>query len=464
MFCENCGKELEANAAYCMFCGSRIGGSDGHAEVGEMPQENPGPGMNCAVENSATRNQVKKRPIKRFVFIFVVAVAAAAGCITGFKLYNSPSAQMNRAIQAGDMELAYEIFDGNFSAKDLSSKSIELLKSTVEQVQEDFLSGAITYEEAAGILEYINLFESDEIADILSEVSNIIETQYQITSKLEAAEAYYQNGENEAAMAAYETVLSLDPSNADAVNGLEKAKLAYRDAVLEAAEYYAGQGDFDSAAGVITVAMECYFEDDEVLTEALEALYDSQIEQIIQEVYAAADNGDWSEALELLDTYQTQFPDNQSLADTWKDIVKRMPVTLDDLTIVNSENVWTLDHSQDEWEITCDHWGNIYDVVVNYDCSMGGFALYDLDGAYTAFSGTLFVPKVTDSGKDMSLSIYLDEELVYYKDGITEETAPFSFELDVTDAKTMRIVTENQGSFSSGYIAFANTNFSKAEE
>lgn len=61
----------------------------------------------------------------------------------------------------------------------------------------------------------------------------------------------------------------------------------------------------------------------------------------------------------------------------------------------------------------------------------------------------------------MWFSVYLDEKLVYYTDGITEESQPISLEIDITGATTMRISVGNEGSFSNGGLIFGNTHFEK---
>lgn len=463
MFCTKCGKELEDNTSFCIYCGSKLDVSVKNSKSvnfdvdSSQINESEHDKANVS-ELSNTIPTQKNNRIRKFVPIIVVAVVAVVGVIVGSRLYNSPSAKMNRAIKAVDMELAYEIFDDNFYAEDLSEKSIGLLKTAATQVQENYLAGTTTYEEANETLRYIRQFGSSEVNETLSEVSSSIETQYQIAAKLESAEAYYQNGEYSSAITAYETVLSLDPSNADAASGITEAEDTWRNTVLEEAEHYASQGDLDSAADIIYMAAERYFGDDAELASELDSLYERRVEQMTDDVYTAADGGDWDGALELLDTYQAQYPDNQSLEDARADIVKKMPITLKNLTAVSSKETTVLT------SVVSDRWGNVYDGAVNFDASNDAFSLYNLNKGYTSFTGTVFVPNEATNGKNMSFAIYLDEELVYYKDGITEETAPISFEIDVTGATTMRIVTDNTGSYPFGHLYFANTSFAKVEE
>ena len=448
MRCTRCGKEVRDGAAFCIYCGNKLG----------APENDFNKIRKTAQEGNTTGGKgISETALKRAIPIAVILVIAVIGAVVGVKMYNSPAAQMNRAIKSGDLELAYEIFDDNFYAEDLSEKSIELLKAAVTQVQESYLAGTTAYEEANEALRYIRWFDSDEVSDTLSEASDIIETRYQVASQIEAADTYYQNGEYYQAITAYENALSLDPSDTDAASGLEKAESAYRDAVLTEAESYAAQGDFDSAMDVISAAAERCLGDDADLAAALDALRDRKIGWMADNVYTAADGGDWDGALELLDAYQAEYPDDQKLENARADILKRMPITLGNLTMISLHKVTV--HTDE----VKDRWGTSYDSAVVYDASQEAFALYNLNKGYTSFSGTVFVPNEASNGKNMSIAVYLDENLVYYKDGITEETAPISFKIDTAGATTMRIVTDNTGSYSCGWLYFTNTNFAKVE-
>ena len=63
-----------------------------------------------------------------------------------------------------------------------------------------------------------------------------------------------------------------------------------------------------------------------------------------------------------------------------------------------------------------------------------------------------------------SIAIYVDEELVFFKDEITEESQPIAISIDLTNKDTMRIVTTwYEGAWGSNFIYFSNSSFEKAE-
>ena len=477
MFCENCGRELEENAAFCSYCGQPIENSPEQAQtesgpaaeppaepsIVESPEEPPteppveyGPAESGNEGETPPPKKKKGGIAKILIPVAVLAVIAVVGVVWAVLSYNSPGARMDRAIQARDLESAYGIFVDHFSSEDLSDKSIELLQAAATQIQDDYLSGEITYQDAVRDLEYIGRFGNSAVSETVSAALNTVQSQNQVASLLETARAHYEDREYHLAISVYGNVLSLDPSNAEAEQGLEQAKDAYRETVLSEADTFAAEGDFDQAAEVLLAAQQ-YLEEDSELADALTSLQDRQVEQMNKEVYAAADGGDWDGALELLDTYQAQYPDNQSLKDTRDDITKKMPITLKNLTLVSSEDIDVIT------SVVSDRWGDVYDGAVKYDASYDAYGLYNLNKLYTTFTGTVFVATEASTGKNMSVAIYLDEELAFYQDNITEETPPINLEIDVTGKTTMRIVTDNSGSFSSGILYFGNTNFAKAE-
>ena len=70
----------------------------------------------------------ERGPVQKAVFIVVPLILLLIGTLAGISMYASPAAQMNRAIRAVGIELAYDIFDENFLPEELSDKSVELLK------------------------------------------------------------------------------------------------------------------------------------------------------------------------------------------------------------------------------------------------------------------------------------------------------------------------------------------------
>lgn len=459
MFCTKCGKELGNTINVCPYCGNKFDESGEIAPPAEPSTEQEVSGELGSGVPTAESGLSKSVRIKKKLPILIVIVILLIVIIIGIKQCNSPSAKMEYAIQNGDWDQALEIFDDNFYPEDLSEKTIELLKDVVAKTQEDYLAGVTDYDDAGAVLERIRQFGNSEVNGAVLSASDSIEAAYQIAVCIKNAETYYESKDYYEAILEYEGALSLDPANEEAEKGIEKAKSAYKNVILEEAERYVATGDFDVAENVIFNAIDDYFENDTDLKAALNSIRERHVEQMEKDVYMAADGGDWDGALELLNTYQEIYPEEQSLAQTREDILKKMPITLENVTMVSSDYVSVLQ------EVVPDRWGNVYNGAVDYNYYYSAYALYNLQKSYTTFTGTAFISKSSHTGLNACLAIYLDEELVYYQDNITEETAPISLNIDVTGATTMRIAVARGGQYRSGsHLCFGNTSFTKAEE
>lgn len=104
--------------------------------------------------------------------------------------------------------------------------------------------------------------------------------------------------------------------------------------------------------------------------------------------------------------------------------------------------------------------GISYKDGIIFDASLNAYEIYELDGKFAKFSGTALVDERASGGKSIALEIYLDGILGYSKYEITNGDL-FDFEIDLTGVSQMKIVTYNEGSFSSGLLVFINTNFEK---
>lgn len=448
MNCIKCGREISDNAAFCVYCGSKQDPSSAKADTAF--------GYEVSTAVQTEKVTASQPPKKRNLKAICIAGAVVVLLVLCFAAYNRPAAKMNRALKADDLELAWEIYDESLYGEELSDKSLELLKAAAERLKESYAAETISYEDALAAVDYIDYFDNDAADEIASEAYDAIRTQYTIGTYLDAAAGYIQDEEYEAAIAAYQDVLDLDSENTDAAEGIEIATNAQRDRLLKTVREYVAQGEFDLAEVELQFALENRFQNDEVLEKELASIQEQRINQMSEDIYTAAEGGDWDGAVELLDSYQKQFPDEQKLTDIRADIEEKMPITLKNLTRVSSREMDVLNG------VVTDRYGNVYDGAVEFHAGNQGYALYNLSKKFTSFTGTAFVVKNGNTGYDLSFAIYVDEELVYYMDSISEETAPISFNIDVTNGTTLRITTDYNSYKSYSYLMFADTSFTKA--
>lgn len=266
---------------------------------------------------------------------------------------------------------------------------------------------------------------------------------------------------------AYEAFVNYDSANSEYVKTSLDAM--YKWDVVDRARLLAKDSDYEGAFDAISRGKE-YFGDNADVLEAADEINTMYEQYLSDEVMTLADGGNWDGALEKLDEYQTLFPSSQILSATRDEIESTMPITLENLTLVSGNEIKIYE------EAVKDRWGNLYDGAVRYGASSKdsyGIGLYNLNKNFTRFTGVAFVGQNDDNNTkdEVSLSIYLDEKLVYFADEITTETAPMALDIDVTNATTMRIVVATpkgnqfEGDSYRG-LYFGNTNFERpaAEE
>lgn len=213
----------------------------------------------------------------------------------------------------------------------------------------------------------------------------------------------------------------------------------------------------EEASDTMSIDSSSITESSAVESEADSNNEDNNIRSIIEGAYSSADRGEWDEAVQSLEEAQLVYTDNDDINSAYEDIKRKMPISLSNIVTISSECIEVLS------DPIKDRYGNVYDGGVQYDASYNAFGLYNLDKKYTKFNATAFVSTEAKNGKKISISIYLDNKLAFYKDGITEETKPLEISLDVSNASTMRISTSNEGSFSYGRLIFADTDFTKVD-
>ncbi len=407
MICSRCGKEVPANSKFCVYCGAPVESTQSSTPPTPPDEAYVPPAFAGAEEVQAPVPKKKRKSRKGWLALVIVLVVVAAAGVVGFQFYTSPSAEFTRSVKAGDLDRAYELYEQELRNKGLSETQIQLLVDAAVQTQEAYMSDEISYDEASNRLEILSGFSDSAVAEAVAAAQTTIANKHQIEDLLQAAEKNAASGDYLMAIENYQAVLEIDPSSEKAKNGLESAEAAYQQSVVD-------------------------------------------------EAYKAKDAGEWDTALEILDTYQATYGENEKIAAAYDEIEKQRPITLKNLTMVSSEEVEVME------EAVKDRWDNLYDGAVKLTANLDGYGYYSLEKKYTKFTGVIFVSSDSRNGVDMSVTIYKDNEIVYHLDNITENTPPASFEVDLTDASTLKIVTANE-STAWGYLLFGNTAFEKAE-
>lgn len=295
---------------------------------------------------------------------------------------------------------------------------------------------------------------TDKLNDVYTAKADSVVQQY-----IDKGDEWFDAQKYVDAMYYYELAVDADETSGAAQDALKKAKDAYRAQVLSQSRKYIEQRNYTSAQEVLEEGLS-NLPNDEELASQLNGLADRQISDIIADANTLAEGGDWDGALDTLQKAQEENPNNDKINHAYDDLLERMPITLKNITTISSDRIAVTTG------VIKDRYGNIYDGGVLYEASYNdsypAFGLYNLADKFTKFVATAFVSENTKNGLVFSISIYMDEQLVYFKDKITNETAPTEIELDVTGGQTLRIVVKSTDY--RGQIYFGNSSFVKANQ
>ena len=98
------------------------------------------------------------------------------------------------------------------------------------------------------------------------------------------------------------------------------------------------------------------------------------------------------------------------------------------------------------------------------DASNFAYVVYELDGQYSSFSGTLVAS--TDTGREalMNIAVFVDGNLKWDFSGFTKQNKPEDINIDLNGAKTFSIKTFNSGEYSYGWVFIIDAKFTKSEQ
>lgn len=420
MFCPNCGKETDANGKVCVHCGQPTGGG-GKSFMDTVKQT------------------VAKLGKKQKIGIIAGLVAVIA-LIVFLAVFNGAEAKMNRAISKGNISEAIQIYAEDLNGDRLSQKSLDGLKKAADSAASSYESGSYTYDRVDAIMDGIEelilrsygAYSGSSSSSSLSDLFNGMSSS--LTNYAEARQTV-----NEVTGEALEKINVIHSCNE----------------YIEKAEKYMQNNEYSEAIDMYNRAIEVY-EGSEKAAEGLAAATEAYRSGKIEEANKLAAEGNWDDAISLLEEALEEFESDETLKAAYDNLVNTRPVSLLNIVMVSSDNVRT-----DGREVK-DRYGATYDGAAIYGSN--SFALYNLDGKYKTFKATAFVSTDSDRDLDITVTIYKDKEAGYAfkKNHISEETKPFEISVDVTDVSTLRIVVEKM-SGGWGDLCFGASSFERAD-
>ncbi len=211
--------------------------------------------------------------------VALIAVVVIIVIATG----NSATSELNKLIKNGDIDEAANYYLDKFEekGKDISDKTLELLKYGIAQIEADYQDGDLTSDKAYEKLVAYRPFkeagveeEYDDLSDLLQYDIYIAEGDSYDEYMADGDETYYYHYYSDA-YGAYYSALELANENesldgSEATAGLQKIK----DYMVGMAETYVDDENYESAYLCIeAMTVTVYFENDDELKAYLNEIY-----------------------------------------------------------------------------------------------------------------------------------------------------------------------------------------------
>lgn len=269
---------------------------------------------------------------------------------------------------------------------------------------------------------------------------------------VETAEKYVQNGEYEIALELLENAQALLPNAAELQELHNTTYAAYRTFIsttaIEGAEEYTANGDYESAINVLRDAISKIEEDVELAT-LLSQYEEKYCDYIIQQANAALELEGYQSAISIIKQAQDILPNNDSLKSAIVFYESYAPVYLANLEYFDQEYDW-----YKVLESDMDNLGNEYhnSIACRYLDNT-----YILNGDYSRLCGTLYQRyEYRDRDHNGHMEVYADGVLIF-SEKMSAGIYPINFELDVIDVNELRIVVaHSHANTGVRYIALGN--------
>ena len=418
-----------------------------------------------------------------FALLGVAAGLVIVIVVVAMVLLN-PVSQIMRSIEKNDFEEAADIYEERImDDTDRYDKTYDEISAYVDELLEDYINQKVTYDFLINKLDGIA-----QIGILGSELYSAYEEANELHYYREtyaSAEKAFEEKSYAKAISLYAAIADADFENGkDAKEKYGQAVELYREEISEEVQGYLDSGDYDLAMTLLDQALEVIPGDAELLAlqqDCIEAQYNENIQQMIDEANVYKNQGDYPGALACLDAYIEAYPDELALQKERSKCLEEYEayVIEESLELANAgkyQNALSLAESGLNYfsstEVTElaeiyrsyipvllgememfqnntdggswrsktdktdkyleDNYGNTYSNSMSVGC---GTVVYLVNFQYKTFSGTVAFPKglETDSYRtSATLKIYGDGVKIAEFTDVGEDTRPAAFSLDIS--------------------------------
>lgn len=457
--------------------------------------------------------QKKKKKKKGVVIAAILGVLIIAGGIAGYMAYlhfTDPVNQFQTAIIKGDYTSAEQIYLDELKGDGSKLEEAEaFIVSHADDVKSKYTSSEIEYENALAQLQEmgkLGIVSSDELQPMISGINELR------TSRVayENAQEDITVGDWESAIGELRKVIQEDSNYTESQTQLADAVRSYKDELMSTLSGFDIDKDYNGAISTLRAGLQVVPDDADFLTKIsdYEQKMNNEIELTVANIIqnannAVAINADYQSALTELRAAAKQYPNMASIKDAISEVedvytdavfadvdelvkeskydeaitllndlkgdissgsrVNNKITEVNNLRPIDLSQVVVIDSKSYEYtsDLYTDSFGNTYDGRHYFNASYDAYAVYNLEGKYSAFSGTIVANQGTDSDAVMTVAIYLDDDLVYTKTEFTKRTGAVKFSIDVRGVTKLEIRTYPDRSWSNRTLSIVNAKLEK---
>ena len=164
----------------------------------------------------------------------------------------------------------------------------------------------------------------------------------------------------------------------------------------------------------------------------------------------------YDEAITLLNDLKSDLSSDNEVLDKIAEVNDLKPIDLSQVVVIDSQDY---DYNSD---LYTDSFGNTYDGRHYFYAGSEGYAVYNLEGKFTSFSGLIVANQNTGSSASMDIAIYTDDTLAHATTGFNKRTGAVAFNVDVRGVTKLEIRTDGEGGWSSDRrLSIVNTQLEK---
>lgn len=288
MKCNSCGFDNASSAKYCEKCGVELANSKTLLTSGLFCKKNIVIGSAIAL-----------------VLVLIVVLLSSAGGTT-------PHGKVLSALDDGNYEEALKLFDENRVEIDTEQKQEieEHLIEIAEATKNDYIAEALDYDSTIAIFKKLQKFGFAEVNSYTKELESEISEIDSVRVIIKAGEECFQE-KNYIGAIHYFSEVSSDSSNYHiSQEKLAAAQEAYRKSLQDQASTLAKEKDYIGAISLLKSGFEV-LENDQALVTDIATYTDSYIASISNSVKQLTGNGEYPEAIQLIEEAKANISDSR---------------------------------------------------------------------------------------------------------------------------------------------------------